>query len=103
MNVSKPCSFFSNHQILMTKDEQPTPEALASLRARFQDQSRKAQIYYTVMHEVRNVVGTDDAASIWMNEPLQAFGGKTPAQVVSDGRENDVLAYIRSLKSGSTG
>jgi uncharacterized protein (DUF2384 family) len=87
----------------MTKDEQPTPDAFAALRARFQEQSRKAQIYYTVMHEVRSVVGTDDAASTWMNEPLRIFGDKTPAEVVSDGRENDVIDYIRSLKSGSPG
>jgi hypothetical protein len=47
----------------MNKDEQPTPEAFAALRARFQDQSRRAQAYYTVMHEARRVVGNDDAAS----------------------------------------
>jgi uncharacterized protein (DUF2384 family) len=85
----------------MTNDAQPTPEAFAALRARYQEQSRKAQAYYAVMHEARTVVGTDDAASAWMNEPLPSFGGKTPAEVVNDGREEEVLTYIRSLKSGS--
>jgi hypothetical protein len=33
-----------------------------------------------------------------MNEPLPAFGGKTPAEAVNDGREEEVLAYIRKLK-----
>jgi uncharacterized protein (DUF2384 family) len=80
----------------MTNDEKPTPDAFAALRARFQAQSRKAQAYYTVMHEARNVVGTDDAASGWMNEPLPAFGGKTPAEIVAEGREEEVLAYVRS-------
>jgi hypothetical protein len=95
--------FFSSQQIHMSKDEQPTPEAFAALRARFQDQSRKAQAYYSVMHEAKGISGTDDAASAWMNAPLPAFGGKTPAEVVNDGREDDVLAYIRKLKSGSPG
>jgi uncharacterized protein (DUF2384 family) len=82
----------------MNKDEHPSPEALAALRARFQDQSRRAQAYYTVMHEVRSVVGSDEAANTWMNEPLPAFGGKSPAEAVNDGREEEVLAYIRKLK-----
>jgi uncharacterized protein (DUF2384 family) len=86
----------------MIKDEQITPGAFAALRARFQDQSRKAQTYYTVMHEVRRVVGSDDAASVWMNEPLPSFGGKTPAEIVGDGRVDEVLTYIRSLKGGSS-
>jgi hypothetical protein len=63
----------------MTNDAQPTPEAFAALRARFQDQSRKAQAYYSVMHEAKGISGTDDAASAWMNGPLAAFGGKTTA------------------------
>lgn len=87
----------------MTKEGQLSPQGIEALRARFQEQSRKAQMYYTVMHTVRAVAGSDDAASAWMNEPLPAFDGKTPAQLVNDGREGDVLAYIGSLKSGSSG
>ena len=70
---------------------------------RFQEQSRKAQAYYTVMHKARGVAGSDDAAGAWMNEPLSRFDGKTPAQLVNDGREDDVLAYIDSLRPGSSG
>jgi uncharacterized protein (DUF2384 family) len=87
----------------MTKDGQPSPQGIEALRARFLEQSRKAQAYYTIMHRVRGVAGSDDAASAWMNEPLPAFDGKTPAQLVSDGREDDVLGYIDSLKLGSSG
>jgi hypothetical protein len=83
----------------ITKDEQLSAGAFSALRARFQQQSRKAQAYYTVMHEVRGIVGSDDAASTWMNTPLPALGGKTPDQLVSDGRENDVLEHVRSLKT----
>lgn len=87
----------------MTKDGQLSSQGIEALRTRFQEQSRKAQAYYTIMHKVRRVAGNDEAASTWMNEPLRSFDGKTPAQLVSDGREDDVLAYIDSLKPGSSG
>jgi len=74
------------------------PDAFAALQARFGQQSRKAQAYYTVMHEVRGIVGSDDAASAWMNEPQPALGGKTAAAAVGEGREDEVLAYVRTLK-----
>jgi hypothetical protein len=38
-----------------------------------------------------------------MNEPLPALDGKTPAQLVSDGREHDVLDFISSLPPESSG
>jgi uncharacterized protein (DUF2384 family) len=83
----------------MSKDEQQLkPDAFAALRARFQQQSRKAQAYYAVMHEIKRVVGSDEAASAWMSQPLAAFDGRTPDQLVSEGRENEVLDYVRSLK-----
>jgi uncharacterized protein (DUF2384 family) len=88
---------FSKYSIAMSKDEQVSPDSIAALRARFQEQSRKAQAYYAVMHEIRGVVGSDDAASSWMNQPLAALGGKTPSQCVGEGRENEVLDHIRSL------
>lgn len=87
----------------MTKDGQLSPQGLDALRERFQQQSRKAQAYYTVMHAARSFAGNDEAASAWMNEPLAAFDGKTPAQLVGDGRGEEVLAYIASLKPGSSG
>ena len=81
----------------MTKDGPLSSEGIEALRTRFQEQSRKAQAYYTVMHSVRAIAGTDDAASAWMNAPLPAFDGKTPAQLVGEGRADDVLGYINSL------
>lgn len=87
----------------MAKDGQLSAQGIDALRTRFQEQSRKAQAYYTVMHRVRGIAGSDDAASAWMNEPLPALDGKTPAQLVSDGREDDVLGYIDSLKPGASG
>jgi len=79
-------------------DKQLTPDALAALQGRFQQQSRKAQAYYAVMHEARRVLGTDEAASSWMEAPLAAFEQQTPAQLVASGREQEVLAHVRGLK-----
>jgi uncharacterized protein (DUF2384 family) len=84
----------------MSNDEKLTPDAIAGLQARFQQQSRKAQTYYTVMHAVRGVLGSDEAASGWMEAPLAAFDGKTPAALVGDGREAEVLEQVRALKPG---
>ncbi|MGO4476797.1 MbcA/ParS/Xre antitoxin family protein [Massilia sp. 2TAF26] len=83
----------------MSKDEQLNPDGLAALRARFEQQSRKAQAYYTAMHAVRAVLGGDDAAGAWMEAPLAAFEGRTPAQLVNEGRVDELLAHVRTLKA----
>jgi uncharacterized protein (DUF2384 family) len=83
----------------MSNEGQLNPDGLAALRARFEQQSRKAQAYYTAMHAVRAVLGNDDAASAWMEAPLAALGGGTPAQLVNEGRVDEVLAHVRSLKA----
>jgi hypothetical protein len=75
------------------------PTAFAALKARFGQQSRKAQAYYTVMHEVQGIVGSIDAASAWMDEAQPALGGKSAAEAVGEGREDEVLALVRSLKT----
>jgi hypothetical protein len=80
-------------------EEQLNPDGLAALRARFEQQSRKAQAYYTVMHAVRAMLGTDEAASAWMEAPLADFKGSTPAQLVGEGRADEVLAHVRTLKA----
>jgi uncharacterized protein (DUF2384 family) len=82
----------------MSKDGDLSSDGLDALRRRFQEHSRKAQAYYTVMHQVKEIVGSDAAANAWMNEALLPFDGKTPAELVNDGREEAVLAYVSSLK-----
>lgn len=82
----------------MSQDDSPSPDAFAALRARFQQQSRRAQAYYTVMHEAGKVLGGDAAADAWMNAPLAALGGQTPAELVGAGRADDVLAHVGSMK-----
>lgn len=78
----------------MTNDGRPSLQAFEALRTRFQEQSRKAQAYYTIMHRIRGIVGNDDAASVWMEQPLSTFDGKTPSQLVSEGRTDEVFRYI---------
>ncbi len=84
----------------MANDQQLDPGAFAALQARFGQQSRKAQAYYTVMHAVRGVLGSDDAASVWMEQPQTALGGQSAAQAVGAGREEAVLALVQTLKNG---
>lgn len=74
------------------------PNALKALQERFSQQSRKAQAYYTVMHEMRGILGSIDAASAWMEAPRAELGGKSAAQALGEGREDEVLAHARSLK-----
>lgn len=85
------------------KEGNLSAQGLDALRSRFQEQSRRAQAYYTVMHSARAIAGNDDAASAWMNQPLPSFDGRTPAQLVGDGREEEVLRYIDSLGAGASG
>lgn len=85
----------------MTQDGQLTPGSLDALRSRFEAQSRKAQAYYTVMHAMQAIAGNDDAAHAWMNAPLPAFGGKTPAELVGAGQAEQVLEHVRTLKPGN--
>lgn len=87
----------------MSKDGQLSAEGIEALRKRFQEHSSKVQGYYTIMHAVRELAGNDEAASAWMEQPLPALGGKTPAQLAGEGRAEAVLAYITSLKAGSAG
>lgn len=84
----------------MSQDGQLTAGALDALRSRFEQQSRTAQAYYTVMHAARGMLGTDDAASAWMADALAALGGKTPAELVAAGRAEAVLEHIRAMKPG---
>jgi uncharacterized protein (DUF2384 family) len=81
----------------MTDSERLSPDNISALQARFQDHSRKAQTHYAVMHEVRQVLGSIDAADAWMTTPQPELGDSTPAQLVAAGRIEDVLARLRTM------
>ncbi len=51
-----------------------------------------------------DIVGEANTASMWFqNEALSAFRFKTAEQLVSEGRTEDVLAYLESLEEGAAG
>jgi len=79
----------------MTDQDRLSPDAISALQSRFQDHSRKAQTHYAVMHEVRQVLGSIEAADRWMTTALAELGDSTPAQLVAAGRTDDVLACLR--------
>lgn len=82
----------------MTDNDRLSSASIAALQERFQAQSRTAHTYYSVMHAARGLLGSDDAADAWMKAPLAALEGRTPAQLVADGRAAEVLACLRGGK-----
>ncbi|WP_157971404.1 MbcA/ParS/Xre antitoxin family protein [Dyella sp. C9] len=49
-------------------------------------------------------VSGDRAKAIeWLNQPLKEFGGKTPLELIAEGRTNDVIGYLESIESGFVG
>jgi uncharacterized protein (DUF2384 family) len=87
----------------MTEASRNLSPGLEALRQRFQEHSRKAQGYYTVMHKAREITVSDEAASAWMEKSLPALDDKSPAMLVSEGREEELLSYIAKLKSSPAG
>lgn len=57
-----------------------------------------------VLGAAADVNGNFQDAAFWFrNEPVSAFNFKTPEQLVSDGRADDLLAYVQSLSAGAAG
>lgn len=57
-----------------------------------------------VMAAAAEVNGSFQDAAFWFrNEPIGAFDFRTPDQLVSDGRAEDLLRYIQSLTAGAAG
>lgn len=83
----------------MTDEKPVTPDAFAALLANFQAQSRKAQAYYTAMHAMAQLLKNENAASAWMEQPLAALDGKSPAQAIAAGDAQRVHAHIGTLRA----
>lgn len=49
------------------------------------------------------IAGSRLAALAWFERPLRALGDQSPAQLVSEGRAEAVLAYLDSVESGFLG
>ena len=52
---------------------------------------------------LRIAEGDGERLRIWYDEPLSAFGGATPRELVAFGRKVDLLRYLDSLLAGPTG
>ena len=57
-----------------------------------------------VMGAAADVNGSFQDAAFWFrNEPIGVFDFKTPEQLVSEGRAEDLLRYVQSLSAGAAG
>lgn len=57
-----------------------------------------------VMGAAADINGDFQDAAFWFrNEPISAFNFRTPEQLVSEGRAEDLLNYVQSLHAGAAG
>jgi uncharacterized protein (DUF2384 family) len=56
-----------------------------------------------VVSAAEAIAGSRLAAVAWMDQPLRTLGDHSPAQMVSEGRADAVLAYLASIESGYLG
>ena len=57
-----------------------------------------------VIHAAATVSGDTNKALYWYrNQPLQIFGYKTAAVLVSEGKTDGVLKYLESMDAGASG
>lgn len=57
-----------------------------------------------VIKAATDLTGDLNRALFWYrNEPLSAFGYRTPEGLVSEGRTDDLLRYVASLEAGAAG
>ena len=58
--------------------------------------------YLEILDEAKRLYsGDSDAAKRWMSRPLQVFGGKAPAAMITTRLETDtVIEFIRRLEHG---
>jgi hypothetical protein len=49
-------------------------------------------------------ISGDRAKAIeWLSQPLDTFGGKTPMQLIAEGRADNAIGYLQSIASGFAG
>jgi uncharacterized protein (DUF2384 family) len=56
-----------------------------------------------VLREALGLNGSEAVVIEWFRDNLEVFGRKTPAALVSEGKTEAVVDYIRSIESGSSG
>lgn len=56
-----------------------------------------------VIDLAESISGDRTKAIEWLKQPLATFGGKTPLQLIAEGRTDDVIGYLESIESGYVG
>lgn len=56
-----------------------------------------------VLAEAEAVFGDRATAATWLDQPLSTFHGRTPRQLINEGRADDILSYLASIESGFVG
>lgn len=56
-----------------------------------------------VISAAEAVCGDHAKAVGWLSQPLDVFDGKTPLQLIADGRAESVIGYLHSIASGFAG
>lgn len=59
-----------------------------------------------VLHIVDLAEGISGARHVvmsWLNRGLEPYDGKSPLQLIAEGRKSDLVDYLRSISAGFTG
>lgn len=57
-----------------------------------------------VLRAATDISGDFQQALFWFrNEPISAFDYRTPEQLISEGRTQDLVRYIQALRAGAVG
>lgn len=53
-----------------------------------------------VLSDAEAVFGDRATAGAWLDQPLSTFPGRTPRQLIDEGRTEDIESYLASIESG---
>lgn len=81
-------------------DVPPASVAADSTSLRLQEYVRQS---LAVLREALGLNGREAVVIKWFREKLEVFGMKSPAVLVSEGKAEALIDYIRSIESGSSG
>lgn len=56
-----------------------------------------------ILQLATDIAGDREVAERWLEQPLKAFHGRTPAQLILAGNAGAVCRYLESIESGFVG
>lgn len=65
--------------------------------------NRERELAPELRRALESVFGDRAAAFRWMDSPIPAFNGATPAMMVADGRTDEVVQLLREVDLGYMG